>query len=566
MFFWRHISIRTKIVAAFATTILALIGLGTLALTQMALFNASAEEMRADWLPSADKIGVIDDALQEFRIKESKLLVIYQARPHEAPASEAALKAAADAVDAAYKNFEPYITPGTDDTRLMKAFAELWPKFRASAFHTMDLAAKGDLAAAVDSFLNADYAAKKAVTDVAQEEINFNRRGGEEAAATIAAQYQQRRAVLVGALAFGAAISCCMAFMLILGLGLPIQSATQALQRLAGGDLSVSVADVERRDEIGALARALDVFKRNMAQARELERQAGATRAQTEADRKKMMASLAETFDRSVNAIVGGVSASATELQATAGLLSDAAAETAAQAKTVAAASETASGNVGSVASATEQLTYSVSEIREHVQRSCTVAAEAATQTEKTESLMRELSLAAERIGGIVSLITDIAGQTNMLALNATIEAARAGEAGRGFAVVAQEVKTLAEQTTKATAEISAQIAGIQNSTQNAAGFIFSIVKTTDQVRSIAETVACAVEQQGAATQEIAQNIHQASDHAKQVALNIAGVMDTAQNSSAVSQKMLASAGELSQQAQNLRVEVNRFLDSVRAA
>ena len=240
--------------------------------------------------------------------------------------------------------------------------------------------------------------------------------------------------------------------------------------------------------------------------------------------------------------------------------------ETAVQAKTVAAASETASGNVGSAASATEELSYSVREIRENVQRSRAIAADAAEQTEKTDVLMRELAQAADKIGGIVSLITDIAGQTNMLALNATIEAARAGEAGRGFAVVAQEVKTLAEQTSKATAEISTQIAGIQNSTQNAAGFISAIVRTTDQVRSISETIASAVDQQGAATQEIAQSIQEASENARQVAVNIGGVMECAQNSSAASQQMLSSSGELSKHADGLRSEVNRFLDSVRAA
>jgi methyl-accepting chemotaxis protein len=566
MHFWRNISIGAKIIAAFTLSTVTFVSLGALALGQMSRFNASAEEMRSDWLPSTDKIAAIEDAVQEFRIKEAKLLMVYDARPDQAAAAEASFQAAAEAVDAAYREFEPVMTPGTEDVRLMKKFSAVWPKFRASARRTMELASKGEKVDAADLFLNVDFVAKKAVSDALQEEIEFNRRGGKDAADAIQSQYRERRVVILAALVLVATVSIFVAMALILGLARPIRGVTQALQRLAAGDLQANVAGGDRRDEIGALARALEVFKGKMEQTRQLERQSDAARANAERERRNVMASLAATFDRTVNAIVGGVSSAATEMQSTAKLLTDTATETAAQAEAVAASSETASGNVGSVASATEQLSCSIREIRDHVQRSRGIAADAAAQTEKTDQLMRELSAAAEKIGGIVSLITDIAGQTNMLALNATIEAARAGEAGRGFAVVAQEVKILAEQTTKATAEISTQIAGIQNSTQHAAGFISSIVRTTDQVRAISETIAVAVEQQGAATQEIAQSIHAASESAKEVAANIGGVMETAQNSSAVSVQMLASAKELSRQAQKLRMEVHRFLDSVRAA
>ena len=566
MRFWRNMSIRTKIMAAFGAVLLALIGTGALSLVQMSSLAAISESLTSDWLPASDKVAKLKNAVQEFRIYESRLLFSIISRAPDIAANETALKTAADAVDAAYSDFQPLIAPGSEHVALMKSFVEEWAAFRDSVSETIAMARAGDTDKAIHNFNHRDYDVKKRTTSVLDEDIAFTDRGGRETSEKSQARFTSTRTALVSALAVSVALSVGMALALIMGLVLPIGAATEALQRLAAGDLNAKVAGVDRRDEIGAMTRALDVFKRGMSHARDLEAESRAAQTTADADRKKMLAQLAATFDLSVNAIVGEVSDAAGQLQATASLLSDAAMETAAQAKTVAAASETASGNVGSVASATEELSYSVREIREHVQRSRAVAADAADQTEKTDLLMRDLAQAADKIGGIVSLITDIAGQTNMLALNATIEAARAGEAGRGFAVVAQEVKTLAEQTSKATAEISTQIAGIQNSTQNAAGFISAIVRTTDQVRGISETIASAIDQQGAATQEIAQSIQGASENARQVAVNIGGVMESAQHSSAASQQMLTSAGKLSKHAAGLRSEVNRFLDLVRAA
>jgi methyl-accepting chemotaxis protein len=566
MAYWRNMGIRSKVIVMLALMALAQLAVGVLALSQMASLNSGTQEVSNDWLPSTDKIAAVEDAVQEFRIKQSKLLLVLMRLPKEAPAAEAAFAESSEAVTSAYKSFEPLITPGTDDVRLMENFRSAWPKFHTAAAKTLDLARAGDFNAALDHYLGEDYHAKKSVTDILHEEIEFNRRGGKAAADSVDEQYGQRRAILFVAIVLAIGFCGAIALAFIIGVAAPVGAAAAAIERLAAGDLAAHMEGKERQDEIGALARSLDVFKRNLSQKSELERQASATRAAAEADRKKTMAELAETFDRSVSAIVGHVTAATAEFQTTANGLSTASANTAEQAGHAAAAAEIVSGNVASVASATEELAFSVNEIRHQAQRSRQIAGEAAEQTARTDAQMRDLSRAAERIGGIVSLITDIAGQTNMLALNATIEAARAGEAGRGFAIVAQEVKTLAEQTSKATAEISTQIAGIQHSTENAAAFIAAMVATTDQVRAIAEAIASAVEQQGAATQDIARNIQEAAENARSAAGNMAGVTRMTENSSAASAHMLDATQDLSKHAAGLRKEADRFLSSVRAA
>ncbi len=418
----------------------------------------------------------------------------------------------------------------------------------------------------MNAFNNGDESSRAALSDILLKDIDYNDRQGASSADKEESIYRYSRIVLFAGLGFGVAIGVGMSLALIFGLVAPLQRTAGAVERLARGDLNVAVDGAERRDEVGALSRALDIFKGNMRKTRELEAESANARAGQEAQRRAMADQLAGQFERTVHAIVAGVSRSAEEFQATARLLSDSAVETAAQAKTVADASETSSGNIGSVASATEQLSYSIKEISEQVRQSQQIAGESASQAEKTDLQMRDLAHAAEKIGGIVSLIADIAGQTNMLALNATIEAARAGEAGRGFAVVAQEVKSLAEQTGKATAEISAQIGDIQATTTRAAENISSIVRTTEKANGIAQAIAAAVGQQGDATREIAHNIHNASKGAQQVAENIGGVLEAAQSASSASSQMLASASALTQQAGRLRTEVDGFLHSVRAA
>ena len=283
-------------------------------------------------------------------------------------------------------------------------------------------------------------------------------------------------------------------------------------------------------------------------------------------EKKSTMARIANDFEAKVGAIVNVVSSAATEMESTAASLNATAEQTSQQVTAVAAASEQASANVQSVASATEELSSSVAEISRQVANSAAVAAKAANESERTNALVNGLADAAQKINAVTSMIHEIASQTNLLALNATIEAARAGDAGKGFAVVASEVKSLANQTAKATEEISAHIAAIQNVTRDTIAAIQSIGSTIGQINEIATTIAAAIEEQDAATQEIARNVQQAAAGTTQVTRNIAGVTQTVGATGSAAGEVLGAAGELAKQAETLSGHVTAFLDEVRAA
>jgi methyl-accepting chemotaxis protein len=361
--------------------------------------------------------------------------------------------------------------------------------------------------------------------------------------------------VLVGALSI----------MIGLGVSRPILGMAGAMQRLAGGDRAIEVPGVGRRDEIGRMADALQVFKTGLIEAEAL-RAAQQAEQQKQVDRATRIEASVTTFEKAAAQAVETVAAAATELKTTAEAMAATSEETTRQASNVAAASEQASQNVQTVASATEELSASIREIGQQVQQSAGIAAEAVTQARSTDEHVRGLADEAQKIGDVVKLISDIASQTNLLALNATIEAARAGEAGKGFAVVASEVKSLANQTAKATDEIAQRIGAIQTSTQDSVTAIQAIGQTIGRMSEIASAIASAVEEQGAATQEIARNVQQAAQGTGEVTANITGVSQAAQDTGAAATQVLGAAGELSRNGETLKLQVETFIAEVRAS
>jgi methyl-accepting chemotaxis protein len=507
---------------------------------------------------SGNTMILAGDALKQLllaRLDVNKLLGRHdQSSAEGAEKALASLKIAMTALGAAITNDEMRKV-FVDANANVGKYAEAYHKAAQNA-HEVEVLANGEMAKFAQA-IGADAEAIKESGIADETEIEH------ETANLIASTETLILMIAVGSLAFGIVL----AWLIGRTISRPVVGLCAGMRELAEGNFQVVLPGLGRGDEVGEMAQAVETFKVKAEEKARAEAEAKMKQEQIAAKQRKAdMHSLADSFEAAVGEIVETVSSASTELEASAATLTRAAQRAQEVTTAVAAASEEASTNVNSVASATEELSSSVNEISRQVQESARMASAAVGQARSTTERVGELSKAAARIGDVVELINTIAGQTNLLALNATIEAARAGEAGRGFAVVASEVKALAEQTAKATGEIGQQITGIQSATQDSVSAIKEISGTIEKLSEVSSTIAAAVEEQGAATQEISRNVQQAAQGTHQVSSNITEVQRGASETGSASSQVLSAAQSLSNDGNRLKLEVGKFLNSVRAA
>ena len=562
MRWFENLSIRSKVMTAFASVLIVTAILGVFSINRLSIVNQGAVTVTENYLVAANALSKISSNAVRYRQLQAALILAPTAADKAKEAQT--MVTVVNNVNEGWNTYNPTVEAGFEREIADKFHAE-WNDYVALNEKFTALVSENKIPEAIAMYRGELRSSFNKFRDHLTEDGDYQLKQGDKAKTTGADAYSGARVLILTAL--GVAVLLCVAsgWMIVSGVSTPIRAMTGAMTRLAQHDLTTEINGVGRKDEVGQMASAVEVFKTSMIEADRLKAEQEEAQ-RVAAKRSALVDQLTKDFDTKVQGVVQGVASQASQMESSAQSMSAAAEEASKQAGAVAAASEEGAANVQTVASATEELSSSIAEIARQVSHSSQIAANAVSEAVKANEMVQGLLGASQKIGEVIALINDIADQTNLLALNATIEAARAGEAGKGFAVVAAEVKNLATQTSKATEEIGAQITSVQGATQNAVNAIASIGKTIGEIDQIATTIAAAVEQQGAATQEIARNVEEAAKGTQEVSANIGGVTQAANSTGAVANQVLSGARALSSQSTELRALVQSFLTQVKAA
>lgn len=557
-----RLSIRLKLTATVSLLTLLIVLLGVVAAVSLRQVNGAGDAIRDVSLPSVHHLGDLNTATSDFRIAEATHIL--------SKANDVMTKAEADMkrlhteIADARKGYEPLIA--TDEQRRnYEASRQKWDAYLVENAKLLKMSREDDTQKATALFTGDSRKHFDDHSRFLTTLMDMAVKNAEIAGDVSQKAYRKSLFIIIGTIAIAIVIAVAAFLVVTRSIVAPLLGMVAAMRRLADRDTGVAIPAIGRADEIGQMADTVQVFKNKMIEADQITEEQRAEQAHKE-QRQRVIDAAIHDFDQSMSQTLEGLAESGRSLTGYAEAMASTAEETSRQAMSVAGASEEASTNVQTVASATEELTASINEISQQVCQSAQISSQAVEEALRTNTTVQSLSLAAQRIGEVVQLINAIAGQTNLLALNATIEAARAGEAGKGFAIVASEVKNLATQTAKATDDISAQINAIQDATGASVTAIKGIGDTITQINEIATVIASAVEEQGAATREIARNVQQAAAGTTEVSTNITDVTRAASETGSAAGQVLMAAGDLTRQADTLRHRVDSFLTTIRAA